>query len=237
MAATAESAGAARGRDRTGLGNAETGIRAVLFDFGGVLSASPFEAFTRYERERGLPVGLLRRLNATDPHRNAWARLERGEVSLGQFAALFEDEARAAGHAIDATEVLSLLGGDPRPAMIEAVRRCRRQYLVALATNNYVAVRPAAGDSEPAPAGLESVLELFDEVIESSTLGIRKPEPAFFATCCARLGIEPHEAVFIDDLGVNLKPARELGMTTIKFISEDQAIGDLEAALHLRLSA
>jgi putative hydrolase of the HAD superfamily len=231
MAVTAASAGAPGGRDRGTLGNATTGIRAVLFDFGGVLSASPFEAFARYEEDEGLPPGFLRRLNATNHHDNAWARLERGELRLDEFGALFEEEARAAGHSVAAADVLALLGGAPRPAMIEAVRHCREGYLVGLATNNFVSARPAG----TAPSSLESVLSLFDEVIESSTLGIRKPEPAFFHACCTRLDIQPHEAVFIDDLGVNLKPARELGMTTIKFVSEDQAIADLEDALRLQL--
>ena len=231
MAAAPASTAAPGGRDRAALGNAETGIRAVLFDFGGVLSASPFKAFARYEDEEGLPAGFLRSLNATNHHTNAWARLERGEVSLEDFGALFEEEARAAGHAVAAADVLTLLGGAPRPVMIQAVRRCRDRYLVGLATNNFFRARPA----QTAPAGLESVLGLFDEVIESSTLGIRKPEPAFFEACCTRLGIQPHEAVFIDDLGVNLKPARQLGMTTIKFVTEDAAIADLEQALRLKL--
>lgn len=231
MAAAPASAGTPENRNRAVLGNAETGIRAVLFDFGGVLSTSPFEAFARYEGEEGLPAGFLRMLNATNQHDNAWARLERGEVSLEGFGAQYEEEARAAGHAIAATDVLALLSGAARPVMIEAVRRCRASYLVGLATNNFLSVRPA----QAAPSGLESVLSLFDEVIESSTLGIRKPEPAFFEACCTRLAIQPHEAVFIDDLGVNLKPARQLGMTTIKFVTEDAAIADLEQALRLKL--
>jgi putative hydrolase of the HAD superfamily len=230
MVATRESEGESIERDREVLGNPDTGIRAVLFDFGGVLSTSPFEAFARYEVERGLPEGFLRGLNATDHHANAWARLERGEVTLDQFAALFEDEARLAGYEVDASAVLGLLGGAPRPAMIRAVERTRRRYLTALATNNFVSVSPAAGGSS-----LSSVLSLFDEVIESSRLGIRKPEPAFFEACCTRLGIEAREAVFIDDLGVNLKPARQMGMTTIKFVTEPQAIDELEAALRVPL--
>jgi putative hydrolase of the HAD superfamily len=234
MAATATPEGAPAQRDRSGLGNPDSGVRAVLFDYGGVLSASPFEAFARYEREHGIPDGFLRELNATNHHDNAWARLERGEVSLERFGGLFGAEARAAGHTIAASDVLALLGGAPRPTMIEAVRRCRRRYLVGLATNNFVATGSRDGTA-PRRDGLQSVLSLFDEVIESSTLGIRKPEPAFFHACCTRLAIEPHEAVFIDDLGVNLKPARELGMTTIKFVSEDQAIADLEAVLQLQL--
>jgi putative hydrolase of the HAD superfamily len=230
MVATRGSEGEPTERARAALGNPETGIRAVLFDFGGVLSGSPFEAFATYEVERGLPEGFLRGLNATDHHANAWARLERGEVTLEQFAALFEDEARLAGYEVDASAVLGLLGGAPRPAMIGAVERTRRRYLVALATNNFASVSPAVAGS-----GLGSVLSLFDEVIESSRLGIRKPEPAFFEACCASLDIKPHEAVFIDDLGVNLKPARQMGMTTIKFVTETQAIEELETALQMSL--
>lgn len=215
-------------RDPAMLGNPDTGIRAVLFDFGGVLSESPFTAFGRYETENGLPEGFVRSLNATDHHANAWARLERGEVSLVEFGQLFEDEARAAGYEIDAAAVLGLLGGAPRPAMIEAVRLARERYLVALATNNFLSARSPGGSA----AG---VLELFDDVFESSRLGVRKPEPAFFERCCTQLGIAPHEAVFIDDLGINLRPARELGMTTIKFVTEEQALADLEAALLIPL--
>jgi putative hydrolase of the HAD superfamily len=218
-------------RLRVGLGNNETGIRAVLFDFGGVLSASPFEAFARYEMEAGLPEGFLRRLNATDHHANAWARLERGEVGLDEFASQFEAEARAAGYGVDARRVLALLAGALRPAMVEAVRRARRRYLVALATNNFLRSDSPVGAHDPAA----EVLRLFDDVIESARLGVRKPEPAFFDACCDRLGIVPREAVFIDDLGVNLKPARQLGMTTIKFVTEERALRDLEGALQMRL--
>jgi putative hydrolase of the HAD superfamily len=210
------------------LGNRDTGLRAVLFDFGGVLSESPFTAFRRYEAENGLPEGFVRSLNATDHHANAWARLERGEVSVDEFGRLFEEEARAAGHEVDAAAVLGLLGGAPRPAMIDAVRRTREHYLVALATNNFLPARSSAG----ATAG---VLDLFDHVFESSRLGVRKPEPAFFEHCCTELGIVPVEAVFIDDLGINLRPARELGMTTIKFVTEEQALDDLETALRIPL--
>jgi len=215
----------------------------VLFDFGGVLSTSPFEAFAAYERERGLPADFLRSLNARDHHGNAWARMERGELSFEDFGAEFEREARDAGHEVKGAEVLALLGGRPRPAMIEVVRRCRQRYLVGLATNNFGALpaaetpaaAPAETPAEPAETGVAGVLSLFDEVVESWRIGVRKPEVGFFEVCCTRLGIEPDEAVFIDDLGVNLKPARQMGMTTIKFETEDQAIADLEAALRLPL--
>jgi putative hydrolase of the HAD superfamily len=206
-------------------------IRAVLFDFGGVLTTSPFEAFARYERERGLPPGFIRSLNAENHHGNAWARLERNEVTISQFVELFEAEAAAAGHSVDGASVLALLGGDLRPRMVRAVERCRRHYLVGLLTNNFL-----SGDAEAHPGGAAaSVLSLFHEVVESSKVGVRKPEARFFEIACERLGIEAAEAVFLDDLGVNLKPARAMGMTTIKVVSEDQALGDLEKVIGVRL--
>jgi putative hydrolase of the HAD superfamily len=204
-------------------------IRAVLFDFGGVILSSPFEAFSRFERERGLLDGFLRSVNATDPDRNAWARLERSEISLDEFGEAFAEESAALGHRVDGREVLGLLMGDLRPAMVEALRRCHQHpdLVTALITNNFV-----LGDghvdreSEMAP-----VLALFDLVLESSKVGIRKPDPAIFELACDRLGVTPAEAVFLDDLGVNLKPARAMGMTTIKVVDPDDALTELEAVL------
>lgn len=219
-------------RDRSTLGDPARGLRAVLFDFGGVLSSSPFEAFARYERENGLPDGTIRRLNATDHHENAWARLERNEVTIGEFVQLFEAEAAAAGHAVDGAAVLALLGGDMRPRMLRAVERCRERYLVGLLTNNFL-----SDEASERPAGqIAQVLEMFDEVVESSTIGIRKPEPRFFEIACDQLGILPAEAVFLDDIGVNLKPARAMGMRTIKVLDEEQALAELAEVTGLDLS-
>jgi putative hydrolase of the HAD superfamily len=202
-------------------------IRAVIFDFGGVILTSPFEAFARYERANGLPDGFLRRLNATDPDTNAWARLERSEVDLAGFAELFEAEARAAGHPVDGGAVLSLLAGELRPEMVEALRRCHERLRTALLTNNFVAVDGAAARTGP----MATVLDLFDVVVESSRAGIRKPDPAIYRLVCAELDVAPAEAVFLDDLGVNLKPARAMGMTTIKVTDPGQALDELAAAV------
>jgi putative hydrolase of the HAD superfamily len=198
-------------------------IRAALFDLGGVILSSPFDSFARYERENGLPDGFIRGLNAADHLTNAWARLERNEVTLDEFAELFKAEARDAGGDIDGHAVIALLAGDIRPAMVEAVRRCHEHLHTGLLTNNFVALE---GDG---PVG--QLLDLFDVVLESSRLGLRKPEPAFYELACERLDVKPDEAVFLDDLGINLKPARAMGMTTIKVSDPDAAITELEAAV------
>lgn len=205
-------------------------IRAALFDFGGVILSSPFEAFARYEESHGLPEGFIRSLNATNPDTNAWARLERGEVDFDTFCGLFEEEARAAGGSLDGREVMGLLGGQLRPDMVEAVRRCRERLKTACLTNNFVTDVSGAPDSARRESRLE-VLDLFDVVVESSKIGVRKPDPRFYEIACELLEVEPPEAVFLDDLGVNLKPARTMGMRTIKVEHPDQALDELEEAV------
>ena len=203
-------------------------ITAALFDFGGVILSSPFDAFADYERAHGLPEGFIRGLNATNPDDNAWARMERSEVSIPEFCTLFEAEARAQGHEVDAAKILAMLRGEIRPAMVEAVRRCKQHLKTACLTNNFVA--PSTDDAEARmdPESFEGVMELFDVVVESSKAGCRKPDPRFYEIACEELDIEPSEAVFLDDLGINLKPARAMGMTTIKVVDPDVALAELE---------
>lgn len=203
-------------------------IRAALFDFGGVILSSPFEAFARYEEANGLPSGFIRSLNASNPDANAWARLERGDVGFDEFCELFEKEAEAAGGTLDARDVMGLLGGELRPAMVEAVRTCRSRLKTACLTNNFV--RDVSGGGQERDERLQ-VLDLFDVVVESSKVGVRKPDPRFYEIACDLLGIAASEAVFLDDLGVNLKPARALGMHTIKVDDPDVALAELEAAV------
>jgi putative hydrolase of the HAD superfamily len=208
--------------------------RAVLWDFGGVLSSSPFEAFARFELEHDLPAGFLRRVNATNPDTNAWARFERSELDLDGFAAVFLAESGALGHPVDGREVLDLLTGDLRPAMVDAVRACRRAGLrTALLTNNVSAL----DDAPHAWHGPLLLDELFDVVVESSKAGVRKPDPAAYALVLEHLGVPAEEVVFLDDLGINLKPARAMGMTTIKVEDPDEALARLSAILGLPLGA
>ena len=210
-------------------------ITAALFDFGGVILSSPFEAFAAYEREAGLPADLIRSINATDPDTNAWARMERNEVSIDQFCDLFEAEARAAGHEVDAREILGRLRGEVRPEMVEALRRCKERLKTACLTNNFVAPDVAHPDGRMDPESFEGIMDLFDVVVESSKAGCRKPDPRFYEIACELLEIEPAEAVFLDDLGINLKPAKAMGMKTIKVVDPTDAIAELEGVVGFAL--
>jgi putative hydrolase of the HAD superfamily len=206
-------------------------VSAVLFDFGGVILSSPFEAFASYERRAGLPDGFIRSVNATDPDANAWARLERSELDVASFVVEFEAEAEALGHRVDGEAVLGCLFGEVRPQMVTALRRCHEHFATALCTNNFLTGTPAWSSG----GSFAELVDLFDVVVESSQVGVRKPERRFYEIVLERLGVPAAEAVFLDDLGVNLKPAREMGMTTIKVVDPDVAIAELEAVVGLDL--
>jgi len=205
-------------------------VAAVLFDFGGVITDGPFDAFARYERDHGLPEGFIRSVNATNHLDNAWARLERNELDFDAFCVAFGAEAEAAGGHVDARDLMAALAGDLRPEMVEAVRRCGRHFKTGLLTNNFVSPL-----SQQRPGRLSEVLSLFDTIVESSVVGVRKPDERFYVLACEALAIAPTEAVFLDDLGVNLKPARALGMHTIKVTAPGPALEALEEALHIPL--
>ena len=208
-------------------------LRAVFFDFGGVILSSPFEAFASYEVAAGLPAGSIRRINATDPDTNAWAHLERGDIGVDEFVARFESEAASLGLVVDGGRVLACLAGELRPAMVDAVHRCHEEFLTGLLTNNIVSMDAAAMAGSRDPRFAE-VLASFDVIVESAKVGVRKPEPRFYEIACELAGVEPHEVVFLDDLGVNLKPARAMGMTTIKVDEPDHALAELGELLDWR---
>ncbi len=211
-------------------------IRAVLWDFGGVILSSPFEAFARYERGCGLPADFLRGVNATNPDANAWARLERAELTHAGFDTAFAAESRALGHEVPGADVLALLAGDVRPEMVRALDRVIAAGLhTACLTNNVVSPDETAGGADVRPE-VAAVMARFDVVVESSKIGVRKPEPEFYRTACELLGVTPAECVFLDDLGINLKPARAMGMTTIKVDDSAAAIAALATVLELDLS-
>ena len=202
-------------------------VEAVLFDFGGVLSTSPFDAFERHEQSLGMAPGFIRSLNAANHHDNAWARLERNEVDFDQFCDDFEAEAVAAGGRVDARVLFATMSGEMRPVMLEAVRRCHEHFKTGLLTNNFITPTTTARHHD--------VFALFDVVVQSARVGLRKPDPAFYLLACRELKIEPTAAVFLDDLGVNLKPARALGMRTIKVVDPTVALIELEAVVGIPL--
>lgn len=211
-------------------------FQAVLWDFGGVILSSPFEAFNRYEAEAGLPRDFIRRVNAVDPDHNAWALMERAEIDMDRFAALFEAEARALGGKLSGHKVIELISGEVRPEMVEALQRVRRHWRVACITNNMPAGHgPSMTRSADTAAQVAQIMALFEHVIESSKLNMRKPDPRIYHHACALLGVAPEDCVYLDDLGINLKPARAMGMATIKVESADQALGELEQLLGLPL--
>jgi putative hydrolase of the HAD superfamily len=208
-------------------------VEAVIFDFGGVLTTSPFEAFARFERERGLPADIIRRTNAANHLENAWAKFERAEVDIEAFDQLFADESRALGAEVRGKDVLPLLAGDLRPEMVEALKRIGENFKTGCITNNLPA--NAIGSAAGRTLYIAEVMALFDHVIESAKIGLRKPDPRIYEMMVETLGVNPKNCIYLDDLGINLKPARAMGMTTIKVASGAQAIAELEAATGLKL--
>ena len=210
-------------------------IEAILWDFGGVFTTSPFEAFARFERARGLPKDFIRTINSTNPDSNAWARFESSVIDADGFDEEFRQEAEALGHSVGGKDVLALLSGEFRPRMIATLAECKKHYKVGCITNNMKrgdGPSMAAGDDRAAQAA--KVMALFDVIVESSVEGVRKPEPRIYLIACERLGVAPERSVFLDDLGINLKPARAMGMTTIKVATEEQAIRELAAVTGLK---
>ena len=208
-------------------------VEAVIWDFGGVLTTSPFEAFARFESERGLPADIIRRTNAANHWENAWAKFERAEVDIETFDQLFAAESLALGAEVRGKDVLPLLAGDLRPEMVEALKRVNSKLKTGCITNNLPA--NAIGSASGRTLYVAEVMALFDHVIESAKIGLRKPDPRIYRMMVETLRVDPKSCVYLDDLGVNLKPAREMGMTTIKVASGAQAIAELEAATGLKL--
>jgi putative hydrolase of the HAD superfamily len=209
----------------------------IIFDFGGVITSSPFEAFNRMEAERGLPRDFVRRVNSINPNDNAWAQFERAEVTAAEFDALFAAEARALGHVFGGADVLACLSGNVRPAMVVAMDRLKSAgFRLGCITNNVPAGEgPGMAHGEGKAAAVADAMSRFEHIIESSKAGVRKPDPRIYLMMCEALAVEPAACIYLDDLGINCKPAAALGMHAIKVISAEQAIADLGLALGINL--
>jgi putative hydrolase of the HAD superfamily len=210
------------------------GYGAVIFDLGGVVLGSPLHAIARYERACALPAGFINRVVVSSGPGGAWSRLERGELAVADFIPAFEADCLAAGQRVAAAPMMEAIREEsqPRPRMLAAIRALRvRGLRVGALTNNWVSEEPAESR-----LGLD-LRELFDAFVESAILGLRKPDPRIYLHACKELGVEPDEAVFLDDIGLNLKAARALGMHTIKVDSPEQALAELDRVLGFVLLA
>ena len=206
---------------------------SIFWDFGGVITSSPFEAFNKFEKDNKLPENFLRKVNSTNPENNAWALLEQSKINQEEFNKLFFQESSQLGHGIAGLKVLNLLEGELRMGMVNVIRKLNKLgFTQACLTNNFI----PSDENQPDMIDLDKkteVFDLFDFVFESKEIGLRKPDQAFYDHVIKEVNISPNKIIFLDDLGINLKPAKAMGITTIKVISESQAKKDLSEILNI----
>ena len=200
--------------------------KAIIWDFGGVITSSPFEAFNEFEEANSLPKDIIRTINSENPDMNAWAQFESNSITIGQFNDLFLKEAKAKGFDIKGRDIIKLLKGSIRENMVSFLRELKSDFKLGCITNN---VRPSS--EENTDNETKEAMSIFDHVIESSIAGIRKPNPEIYMMSCDALNVSPDQCIYLDDLGINLKPARELGMMTIKVIQPEDAIQEVRNLL------
>ena len=200
--------------------------KAIIWDFGGVITSSPFDAFNEFEEVNGLPKDIIRTINSENPDINAWAQFESNSITIDQFDDLFLKEAKAKGFDIKGRDIIKLLKGSIRENMVSFLRELKADFKLGCITNN---VKPSS--EENTDNETKEAMSIFDHVIESSIVGIRKPNPEIYMMSCDALNVSPDQCIYLDDLGINLKPARELGMTTIKVIQPEDAIQEVRNLL------
>ncbi len=211
-------------------------IDVVLFDFGGVITASPFEAFAAYEQELGIPTGSIRKINSTNPDGNAWAKMERNEISIEDFCSLFEEEAATLGLVLSGNRVLGCLSGAIRPQMVRALEVLKERVSIGCITNNMKSGHGSGMSRTPEQAEkIAEIMTMFEVVIESAKVGLRKPDPRIYQMACDELQVAAERCVYLDDLGINCKPAAALGMRAIKVVDPDEALSDLEKIVGFEL--
>tara|TARA_B100000676_G_C18000027_1_gene800302 strand:+ start:537 stop:1151 length:615 start_codon:yes stop_codon:yes gene_type:complete len=200
--------------------------KAIIWDFGGVITSSPFEAFNNFEEANGLPKDIIRTINSENPDMNAWAQFESNSITIDEFNDLFLKEAKAKGFDIKGKDIIKLLKGSIRENMVSFLRELKSNFKLGCITNNVKSSSEENTDNET-----EEAMSIFDHVIESSIVGIRKPNPEIYMMSCDALNVSPNQCIYLDDLGINLKPARKLGMTTIKVIEPEDAIQEVRNLL------
>ena len=204
--------------------------KAIIWDFGGVITSSPFEAFNKFELSNNLPKDIIRTINSENPDDNAWAKFERNDIDLDEFDNLFSTEAYKKGFKISGKQVVKLLSGEIRKQMVDFLSFLKKDYKLGCITNN---IQNSKNEKVNHLNEAGQVMKIFDHIIESSKVGLRKPDPKIYYMSCDALGVKPEECIYLDDLGINLKPAREIGMTTIKVIDPNEAINEVKKYLQL----
>ena len=202
--------------------------KAIIWDFGGVITSSPFEAFNKFELSNNLPKDIIRTINSENPDNNAWAKFERNDIGLNEFDKLFSTEAEKKGFKISGKQVVKLLSGEVREQMVDFLYFLKKDYKLGCITNN---IQNSSNEKFNHLNEASQVMKIFDHIIESSKVGLRKPDPKIYYMSCEALGVKPEECIYLDDLGINLKPARAIGMTTIKVIDPSKAIKEVKAYL------
>ena len=203
--------------------------RAVIWDFGGVITSSPFDNFKKFEISRNLPAGFIRMVNSQNSDFNAWALLEKGEIDNAMFDQMFLEESRNLGQPIRGDDVLPLINCDIRDEVVSVIQKLKTIGIFQLCLTNNINKPPSLAKSfdDDYQAKLKGVMGYFDYVLESSKLGIRKPDVKIYQLAIEKIGLNPSDIVYFDDLGINLKPARNLGMQTVKVLSKNQLIDNL----------
>ena len=201
---------------------------SVFWDFGGVITSSPFEAFSNFELNNNLPKDFIRKVNSTNHKSNAWAQLEQSKINLEEFDVLFKKESKSLGYEVSGGQILNLLQGEIRPKMVNALEKLKKEnFTLACLTNNFNSGDKNQSALDDINEERTRIMNKFDYIIESKELGIRKPDIEFYLKALEISGADPKKTIFLDDLGINLKPAKELGMTTIKVLDSEQALKEL----------
>lgn len=210
---------------------------SIFWDFGGVITSSPFEAFNRYEFEVGLPKDFIRKINSTNPDKNAWALLEQSKISLDEFDSLFAKESNELGFEVRGSNILALLQGDLRPEILKVLKKLKSLgFKQACLTNNFDSGEKNNSALDDKNEERIEIMSLFDHIIESKIIGVRKPDIEFYKIALQITEADPLKTIFLDDLGINLKTAKKMGISTIKVFSGIQAINELENLIDVDLS-
>ena len=206
-------------------------IQTIIFDFGGVITDSPIEGFKKLEKSYGISKGVISSIVMTNPDNNAWAKSERGEIDIQTFIEEFNLEAKKLGYNLNAKEILKQLYGPLRPLMVEKIASLSKNYQLICLTNVLKGVHVFS--PEERKKEVDHVLSFFDKIYESCEIGMRKPEKRIYRYLLDDLKIKPENSVFLDDLGMNLKTAKLLGINTVKVIDPTAALKELDNYLKI----